>query len=286
MSETAADRDDRDYCAATLRAQDRDRYLCALLAPPRLRDGLVALYAFNLEIARTPEVVTEPLLGQIRLQWWREAIAEIYEGEPRRHQVVQPLAAAVRAHDLTRAHFETLIDAREFDLAAETPADMAALEDYAERSASPLLALALELAGERGAGAQAAARHGGIAHGLTGLLRATPHLARRNRLMLPADRIAAHHVRRSAYNALESHAAIQQVFAEVAQAAADHRAKALEHARALTPEQRRLLLPVRIAGHTLKRLSRLGHDAFDPRLEAGRFGRDLGLVLAARRGAL
>ena len=92
------------YCAGQVRAHDRDRYLTATLAPADRREALFALYAFNLEIARTREVISEPMVGQIRLQWWREAIGGVYEDDPRAHEVVRPLAAAVLPLllDLTR----------------------------------------------------------------------------------------------------------------------------------------------------------------------------------------
>ena len=64
---------DQSYCAAQVRAYDHDRYLTALFAAEAGRDALMTLYAFNLEIAKTRETVSEPILGQMRLQWWRES---------------------------------------------------------------------------------------------------------------------------------------------------------------------------------------------------------------------
>ena len=81
------------YCAELVRQQDSDRYLTALFAAAALRADLFALYAFNVEVARGREAVSEPMLGHIRLQWWRDAIAECFSGTPRHHQVVEPLAA-------------------------------------------------------------------------------------------------------------------------------------------------------------------------------------------------
>ncbi len=83
------------YCAAEVRRFDPDRYLCALFAPPGRREDVFALYAFNVEIARTRESVSEPMLGMVRLQWWRDAIAAIYGGTPPRHEVLGASAAAV-----------------------------------------------------------------------------------------------------------------------------------------------------------------------------------------------
>jgi NADH dehydrogenase [ubiquinone] 1 alpha subcomplex assembly factor 6 len=177
--------------ARDLRRHDRDRYLTTLFAPAERRSALIALYAFNFEVAKTREIVREPLLGRIRLQWWRESIDAIYRGAPlRQHEVMAPLAAAIRRHDLTRYHFDRLIDAREADLAEEPPADLAALERYAEDSAARLVRLALEILDARDAESAEAGRHVGIAWSLVGLIRALPVHAGLRRLSLPADLVA------------------------------------------------------------------------------------------------
>src|SRR5215469_13782933 len=104
MSETEI-----SYCARLLRKQDADRYLTALFAPAERREALFALYAFNLEIARTREAITEPTMGLIRLQWWRDALGEIGQGKIRTHEVVRPLAAAINTYRLSLPLFEQLI---------------------------------------------------------------------------------------------------------------------------------------------------------------------------------
>src|SRR4051794_33162883 len=72
--------------AVLVRRHDRDRFQTALFARPRQREALFALYAFNYEIARVREAVSEPMLGQIRLQWWREVVSAAFSGEaPRQH---------------------------------------------------------------------------------------------------------------------------------------------------------------------------------------------------------
>ncbi|MEM1315339.1 MAG: squalene/phytoene synthase family protein, partial [Pseudomonadota bacterium] len=106
-----------DPCAEMIREADPDRWSTARLAGP-LAPRLTALYAFNVEIARIPSVVSEPMLGEIRLQWWRDALEEVFAGKPpRRHEVVEPLAETIRAAALPRDHFEALLDARSYDLA-------------------------------------------------------------------------------------------------------------------------------------------------------------------------
>ena len=96
--------------AALVRRHDPDRFLTALFAPPEKRDALLTLYAFNHELARAREVVSEPPLALIRLQWWREVV----EGAHRRHEVADPLRAAIEAGAArSRATCCALIDARE-----------------------------------------------------------------------------------------------------------------------------------------------------------------------------
>ena len=80
-----------------MRRHDRDRFQTVLFAPAARREALFALYAFNHEIASVRERVTEPTLGRMRLEWWREIIAAAYESGPvRRHVVVEPLTEAIR----------------------------------------------------------------------------------------------------------------------------------------------------------------------------------------------
>jgi phytoene synthase len=172
-------------CAQEVRRGDGERYLTALFAPVARREDLFALYAFNLAIASTREMVSEPLMGEIRLQWWRDALAAIHAGRPPGQPVAAALGDAIGRHRLARAPFEALIDAREFDLMGEPPADLDALEGYAEASSAPLMGLALDILGAPGGPAREAGRHVGIAWALTGLLRAVPAHARAGRRYLP-----------------------------------------------------------------------------------------------------
>lgn len=136
--------------ADQVRRLDNDRFLATLFAPAGPREALFALYAFNLEVARIPEMVSEPLLGAIRLQWWREAIDAIFAGAPPRHVAAAGLADAVRRFGLGRVHFDRLLDARALDLAEQPPADLAALVAYADGSCAALVHLALEALGAAG----------------------------------------------------------------------------------------------------------------------------------------
>ena len=228
---------------------------------------MIALYAFNFEIARIREVTREPLLGRIRLQWWRDVLAELYGGAaPRRHVVVEALAEALRDRKLSRPSFEALIDARELDLSDRPPPTLDALETYAEDSSASLVMLALEALGAADAPTRAAGRAVGIAYALAGLLAAVPFHARMKRALLPEDLIERYglDLQRSLFE-LKSSAALNGIVVEIAERAQVH----LAAAGALRPRIARdavpALLPAVIARHRLKLIARLGGDVFDPR---------------------
>jgi NADH dehydrogenase [ubiquinone] 1 alpha subcomplex assembly factor 6 len=179
------------YCGQLVKAQDGDRFLLSMFAPPDRREALWALFAFNLEIAKTREVVSETQLGLIRLQWWREAIGKIYDsGEVLEHEVIKPLAAAINAYDLPRDQFETLIYAREFDLEDTLPGNIEGLLNYADFTSAPLLMLALKIC-DVNTDAEPV-RPVAVNYALVGILRAVPFHARSRRCLLPEDLMKAH----------------------------------------------------------------------------------------------
>ncbi len=172
------------YCGEMVRRHDPDRFLLSMFAPEEAREALWALFAFNYEIAKTREVVSEATLGLIRLQWWRDAIKAIYEGDDvPEHEVVKPLEAAIKAYHLPREHFDMLCYAREFDLEAATPQDTGGLLHYLDYTNTPLLKLAVQIAGGQPESepVQAVA----INYGLAGILRAIPYHARQQRRFIP-----------------------------------------------------------------------------------------------------
>ena len=226
-SQAAAGKQPLSPVAALVRRHDRDRFQTALFAPAARRDALLALYAFNYEIAKVAERVSERLLGQIRLQWWREIVAAAYAGGPvRRHEIAEPLTAAIREHALTRAHLERLIDTRERDFDEAPPPSLADLEDYAEGSAGRLVLLALEVLGARSPEATEAGRHAGIAYGLAGLLRATAYRARTRRPVIPAEIVRRTGLDLRDYFELRGSPALAAATAEVAACARRHLALA------------------------------------------------------------
>ncbi|MDP2618742.1 MAG: phytoene/squalene synthase family protein [Hyphomicrobiales bacterium] len=183
-----------DHCADLARAADRDRYLAALLAPRGPREELMALYAFDAELCGVRAKISEPLAGEIRLQWWRDAIAVLYRGEGGEsagHPVLQALKPAIAAGKLPLDAFQNLINARIFDLYDDPIASMTELEGYLGDTFGAVIQLSCLIL-SRGAdvGSGTAAGHAGVATGIGWLLRALPRHAAEEKLYVPRDLIA------------------------------------------------------------------------------------------------
>lgn len=134
--------DDLNACAALVERGDPDRFTALLTAPVWARARLLPLYAFNVEVARAPWVVQEPMLGQIRLKWWEEAVDEIAAGVPvRAHQVVRPLADLVQQVGLSIDGLRSMITARGWDIAGEQFATQSQLVDHIAAGSGVLSAL-------------------------------------------------------------------------------------------------------------------------------------------------
>jgi phytoene synthase len=179
--------------AREVRAADPDRYFSALFAPAAARPYLFTLYAFNHELARVAESVREPMLGAIRLEWWRETVDGAARGMPRNHDVAKGLAVLFQQPAVKPADMEALIAARAFDANAERFADLAALENHLDATGGALMRLALAVLGGEALvekiGVQA--REAALAYGLTGLLRSLAFHNARHKLYLPLDLLGA-----------------------------------------------------------------------------------------------
>src|SRR5215472_14008596 len=259
----SAEADRLSPVAALVQRYDRDRYQTVLFAPVARREALFALYAFNYEIARVRERVTEPILGRMRLEWWREAVAAAFDGGPvRHHVVVEPLTAAIREYPLTRAHFDRLIDTRENDLHDEPLASLEALEDYAEGTSARLVYLALEILGASDPPTTLAGFHVGIGYALAGLLHAMPYLGPTGRRFIPTDVAARTGLDDADYRSLRTRPALCAASAELAAAASRHLASARSHRATIARSALSALLPATIAQRSLTRLRRAGYDPF------------------------
>ena len=85
-------------CAPLVEAGDPDRFLTVMAAPMPLRPRLWPLYAYNLEIARAPWASSEPMVAEMRLQWWIDTVEAMGRGTLRPgHEVTDGLAPLIAA---------------------------------------------------------------------------------------------------------------------------------------------------------------------------------------------
>jgi 15-cis-phytoene synthase len=253
------------HTTETLRTSDPDRYLSVLYAPEPKRPALLALYAFNVEAASVRDRVRQALPGEIRLQWWRDAIAK---DEAQGHPLADSLLAAIREHDLPRKAFDDYLEARIFDLYNDPMPGRAELEGYCGETASALIQLACLVLDREAASVVAdAAGHGGCAHAITGLLRSLPLTRARGQCYVPGDLLAAAGTTPEDFITGRNRPAAQRAVAAMTALAAEHMAKFEGLARAIPPPLRPAFLPLATTRAYLAKISRSGFDALSERAD-------------------
>jgi phytoene synthase len=272
------------HCEALVREADKDRFLASLFAPADRRPHLHALYAFNIEIARVGEIVHEALAGEIRLQWWRDALA----GEARGDAAANPVAAAlmdtVRRCGLPADPLNGLIDARAHDLYDDPFPTMDGLEAHARATSSAIFELAAHIL-DRDAAAGTVAAPAGVAYALAGWLVALPHHAARGRTHLPLDVLERHGVARDDLYRGTTTPGLPGALGEIAARARDQLRQARRDWGALSREARPAFLPVAVVGAQLARIER-NPDPFGRPSTLAPWRRQWLMWRAARRGTV
>lgn len=171
-------------CAELVQRADPERFRAAMAAPVAARAVLFPIYAFNVEVARAPWVTAEPMIAEMRLQWWRDALDEIRAGGAvRRHEVVSPLAQVLDAEGA--ALLDGVVEARRLDIEKAPFANRGALMAYLAATGGGLMQAAARALGDRDGRAALAL---GTASALAAYLRAVPELEARGKLPLPDGR--------------------------------------------------------------------------------------------------
>lgn len=244
-----------EACAGLVQRGDPDRFRAAMAAPLGARAVLFPLYAFNLEVARAPWVTAEPLIAEMRLQWWHDALEEIAAGAPvRRHEVAVPLAGV--ADPEAARLLQRLIAARRLDIEAEPFADADALSQYLDATGGHLAWVAARALGATG---EAAVRDVAWAAALANYFRGVPSLVSRGRRPLPPQ-------------------------ADVAALASEGLARLSRGRRAVEPLSRPALLFAWQAEPVLRRARVRPEAVAEGGLESSEFRRRVGLLRAAATG--
>jgi phytoene synthase len=244
-------------CAEIVRREDRDRYLADLFAPAAPRSHLFALHAFNSEVARVPATVSQPMLGEIRLQWWHDALHGDAAGAP----VAAALQTAIAECRLPLRAFDNLLEARKFDLYDDPMPSLNDLEGYAGETSSALLQLAaIILAGGTDPGTSELSGHAGVAYAFAGILTALPEHTRRRKCYLPGDLVAAHGVSLDDIFAGRTTPPVRALLAELRAITRRHLDAARQRLAATDPKLLPAYLPLALVEPRLRLLERRGFD--------------------------
>jgi phytoene synthase len=271
------------HCERALKDGDRDRWLACLFAPQTLRHHLHAIYAFNLDVARIREIVSDPMPGEIRYQWWRDAL----EGEGRGDIAAHPIAAAlidtVARCRLPRVALTNLVDARTFDLYDDPMPGMRQLEGYCGETSSALIRLsALVLGGGRDPGGADAAGHGGVAFAIAGLLRAIPWHAARGQCYVPLEVLTRHGVTRADAISGKSTPGLLAALSELRAVARQRLVAAKADIKSVTSAASSAFLPVALVEPYLRRMEARSYDPFQTHIDLPQWRRQWILWRAAR----
>jgi 15-cis-phytoene synthase len=257
-----------------VRRFDSDRHVASLFAPAERRPHLAAVHAFALEIGRIRATVTEAMPGEIRLQWWREALQGERDAEAAAHPVAAAVIHALRVNSLPAKPLLDLIEARTFDLYDDLMPDWNTLEGYLGETHSSLVQLdAMILRQGASADTVDASGHAGVAIGLTGLLRAFPWHARRGQVYLPQSLLAAVGIARDDVIAGRDGDSLRAALAEMRERARWHRTLALTALQTAPPDVRLAYLPLAMLETYLKRMERREYDPFNDLIEAAQWKR-------------
>jgi phytoene synthase len=244
------------YAATFLREADRDRYFATLLLKPKERDAVQALYAFAADVASIRDRAREPAAGEIRLQWWVDAIKGEGHGNVRQNPLAEALLDAITAYRLPAGPLLRLLGARRFDLYQDPMPDVQSFEGYAGEAVSVLYQLAaMVLNGGEEVETGDAAGHLGVAHALIGHLRAFGFNASTGRIFLPMSIFSANGVTDGEILAGRESEGLFAALGQVADLAREHLSKAEAAIRALPRPLRPAFAPVAMLRGQLQRVA-------------------------------
>ena len=273
----------RETIEDKVRRVDPDRYFSALFAPAPARRQLLTLYAFNHEIARVAETVRQPMMGEIRLQWWRETLESARSGRPRDHALARGLSELFTAHPLPPDLFDAILDARAFDATPDLFASWSEVENYCDQTSGNLMRLAAHILG--GDNAQDdLAREAGTAYAIAGLIRSLQFHAARHKVYLPQDLLGAVGLLPDQIMAGKFDAKVKAAIAQTVLKADEHYrvARLLKVPRNLLPA----FLPSALVPVYLRRAKRRSFDPLKQSGDVAQHRKQLALLRAALRRRL
>ena len=264
MSSADAGREAAGFCAELVRTHDFTRYVSTLFVPAEQRRALMALYAFNVEISRVHEQVSQPLPGEMRLQWWSDMLAGTSRGGVEGNPVAAELMLAIRSWRLPVERLSRLIEEHQFDLYNDPMPTMAALEGYINDTSSALFSLAAGIAGRPSEAVDHVARHAGLAQGMAQVIAALPLDASRRQLFVPQQVLESHGCGIEEVFAGKQTPKLRAALDQLLGEARGHLKMADALLADVPPQVRPVFLPLAMVDRDLQRMSRADNDPFMP----------------------
>jgi len=268
MNDAEGNSESAAFCADLVRSHDFARYASTLFMRADQRRALLAVYAFNVEISRVREQVSQPLPGEMRLQWWTDMLAGSGHGGVEGNPVAAELMLAIRSCRLPVKRLSRLIDEHQFDLYNDPMPTLAALEGYIDETACALFLLGAAIAGRESDEIEHLARHAGLAQGIAEVVAALPLDASRRQLFVPLQLLQHHGSGMEEVFAgketLKLRAALDHLIAE----GQGHLKTAFALLAGVPPEVRPIFLPLALVRRDLQRMSRADNDPFTPHVRS------------------
>ncbi len=271
------------HCESHVRQGDHDGWLAMLFAPAEKRPHLYALQAFFLEIEHVRDRVQEALAGELRLQWWRDALEGAARGDVGGHPVAAALMDTIVKFRLPRDALTEFIEAHRFDLYDDSMPTLHDWESYAEQTAAtPIRLASIILTDKLEPGGIAAASHAGAALSVT---RQLANLGRdRTPVFLPADILARHKLKPADIEAGQLTPAVAETLADMRGIARLHLDALRRHAGSIDPAALPAYLTTSLVEPMLRMSERRGIDPFRSLLLLPRWRRQWILWRASRGG--
>ncbi|EIN12633.1 hypothetical protein PUNSTDRAFT_97434 [Punctularia strigosozonata HHB-11173 SS5] len=265
--------DPASYCEEYVRKHDYEGYLTSPFYPGEAQKGFLALKAFSVELANVQEAVSNPMIGKMRMQFWRDAVKNLTEGRPPQHPIALALHDASRRANLAPYHLKRIIDARDSELDNPTHLTLDSLTSHAEATSSTLFYLLLSLLRLSSNDDLAhAASHLGAAQTIAVLLRALPYHASKKHAVIPAEITARHGVsQEDVFRRGPAAKGLEDAVFEFATAANDHLLAARDMFGRADAQARKEAMPLFLGGvpiaSYLSRLEAVNFNPFDPSLQ-------------------
>lgn len=276
------------YCLDQLKRFDHDRFLAVLLAPEEHQKALCALYAFNVEMARIPQAVSEPMLGEIRFQWWHETLESLTPAIAPGHEIAEALGDSLFDGSVAPGDLLPLIAAHKQALAETAPPDLAALVEDVRTREGLLDELAWRIAGGKGDLATDLPHLANLslAYGLVNHIRGLPQAAAQQRLTLPIDLMARFDIDPHDIFAGTYRPAMRHAIGEILQASQMFYEEGHVGAQRLTRAQLTAFLPASLTPLYLASLGKAGFNHLRTSSEIPSFRRQLRLLRVSWTGRL